>query len=137
MAQKTGAFDSRDVLSLIAAILSVIVFACFWQFREAHASLPYALYQYMVRPVAAISIPFFISSHFRIIRLPRRALFIPKAVCCMLGIAYILLVAILLKAGGDTLLDLIMAAYAYIPVYVPYLAASSGLILGARQNIPD
>ena len=134
MAQKTGAFDSRDVLSLIAAILSVIVFACFWQFRGAHASLPYALYQYMVRPVAAISIPFFIS---HIIRLPRRVLFILKAVCCVLGIAYILLVAILLKAGGDTLLDLIMAAYAYIPIYVPYLAASSGLILGARQNIPD
>ena len=96
MAQKTGAFDSRDVLSLIAAILSVIVFACFWQFRGAHASLPYALYQYMVRPVAAISIPFFIS---HIIRLPRRVLFILKAVCCVLGIAYILLVAILKPAA--------------------------------------
>lgn len=99
MAQKTGAFDSRDVLSLIAAILSIIVFACFWQFRGAHASLPYALYQYMVRPVAAISIPFFISSHFRIIRLPGRVLFILKAVCCVLGIAYILLVAILKPAA--------------------------------------
>lgn len=45
-------------------------FACFWQYRDAYAMLPYALFCCLVRPAAAISITFFISIHFRIIHLP-------------------------------------------------------------------
>lgn len=44
------------------------------------------------------------------------------------------LVTVLLKASGDIFHALIMRAYLYIPVYVPYLAMASGLILGIRSN---
>lgn len=47
---------------------------------------------------------------------------------------YIFLVTVLLKAGGDIFHALIMGAYLYIPVYVPYLAMASGLILGTRDK---
>lgn len=135
MAHPARAFDFRDVLSLTIAVASAIAFACFWQYRDAYATLPYALFCCLVRPAAAISITFFISSHFRIIHLPAAAaLSVLKAICSVLGIVYIFLVTVLLKAGGDIFHALIMGAYIYIPAYVPYLAMASGLILGTRSK---
>ena len=119
MARPARAFDFRDVLSLTIAVASAIAFACFWQYQDAYATLPYALFCCLVRPAAAISITFFISSHIRIIHLPAAALIVLKAICSVLGIVCIFLVTVLLKAGGDIFHALTMGAYIYIPVYVP------------------
>lgn len=62
------------------------------------------------------------------------ALSVLKTICSVLGIVCIFLFTVLLKAGGDIFHALIMGAYIYIPVYVPYLAMASGLIPGTRSK---
>lgn len=133
MAHQARTFDLRDALSLVASIAALAAFACLWQFRDAYAGLPYAAFTYIVSPAAAIAIPFFISSHFGILHLPARVLQILKPVCWLLAIAYFFLIAVLLHAGGDIFHSLIMAAYSYYPLFVPYLAIASGLVLGTRS----
>ncbi len=52
MAHPARAFDFRDVPSLTVAVASAIAFACFWQYRDAYATLSYALFCCLVRPAA-------------------------------------------------------------------------------------
>lgn len=133
MPHPARAFDFRDVLSLTIAVASAIASPASDSTgmpMRCSPTLSSAAWSVRQQPSPSHSSPQAISASSIFQHSPQ----CPEDDFSVLGIVCIFLVTVLLKAGGDIFHALIMGAYIYIPVYVPYLAMASGLIPGTRSK---
>lgn len=133
-------FDVRDCASLAVALFSVVMIAVYWAFFGGQSGITYNVmpdvtYRFVAVPLAVGSVSFFLSSHFVVkVRMAAKQLFVAKAICLLLAIAYVACLISMLVLGRKMEQATAVALMLFMQLFASYVPSFVGLILGIRTD---
>lgn len=137
MSPSNKKLETRELVSLLITVVSLVAAAAYWLFwgDEAYYRYnlrPQALYQFVVMPLMMASISFFISSRFVSINLAKKTLVVVKAICLALSIAYALCITTVFTISEPMSYKLKLVIMFLLEAFSPYFPIIIGLVLGTK-----